>query len=147
MYTQKYEELPKIVKIILQIFLGGLIGGIYRIIRFVETKNVVTLVVGILVLVTGIGPHNSAGGLTEPRFNSTRFKSKKHRVLPEKSQPRCFSIIKPRNFSAGATSVLVIRVIRAILRILLQKARTSKASRAMCAQSYPFCLIIHRYSC
>ncbi len=55
MYTQKYEELPKIVKIILQIFLGGLIGGIYRIIRFVETKNVVTLVVGILVLVTGIG--------------------------------------------------------------------------------------------
>ena len=55
MYTQKYEELPKIVKIILQIFLGSLIGGIYRIIRFVETKNVVTLVVGILVLVTGIG--------------------------------------------------------------------------------------------
>lgn len=55
MYTQKYEELPKIVKIILQIFLGCLIGGIYRIIRFVETKNVVTLVVGILVLVTGIG--------------------------------------------------------------------------------------------
>lgn len=55
MYTQKYEELPKIVKIILQIFLGGLIGGIYRIIRFVETKNLVTLVVGILVLVTGIG--------------------------------------------------------------------------------------------
>jgi hypothetical protein len=55
MYTQKYEELPKVVKIILQIFLGSLIGGIYRIIRFVETKNVVTLVVGILVLVTGIG--------------------------------------------------------------------------------------------
>ena len=55
MYTQKYEDLPKIVKIILQIFLGGLIGGIYRIIRFLETKNVVTLVVGILVLVTGIG--------------------------------------------------------------------------------------------
>ncbi|MBP5631930.1 MAG: hypothetical protein J6Y21_04125 [Clostridia bacterium] len=55
MYTQKYEDLPKIVKIILQIFLGGLIGGIYRIVRFLETKNVVTLVVGILVLVTGIG--------------------------------------------------------------------------------------------
>ena len=35
--------------------LGSLIGGIYRIIRFLETKNVVTLVVGILVLVTGIG--------------------------------------------------------------------------------------------
>ena len=54
-FTQMYEDLPKIVKIILQIFLGGLIGGIYRILRYVETKNVVTLVVGILVLVTGIG--------------------------------------------------------------------------------------------
>ena len=53
--TAAYEALPKIVKIILQIFFGALIGGIYRIIRFVETKNVVTLVVGILVLVTGIG--------------------------------------------------------------------------------------------
>ncbi len=54
-FTAAYEALPKIAKIILQIFLGGLIGGIYRIIRFLETKNVVTLVVGILVLVTGVG--------------------------------------------------------------------------------------------
>ena len=53
--TASYESLPKIVKIILQIFLGSLIGGIYRIIRFLETKNIVTLVVGILVLVTGVG--------------------------------------------------------------------------------------------
>ena len=53
--TAKYEELPKIVKIILQIFLGAFIGGIYRIIRYTETKNIVTLVVGIVVLVTGIG--------------------------------------------------------------------------------------------
>ena len=53
--TASYEALPKIIKVILQIFLGGLIAGIYRIIRFLETKNIVTLVVGILVLVTGIG--------------------------------------------------------------------------------------------
>ena len=53
--TASYESLPKIVKIILQLLLGSLIGGIYRIVRFVETKNIVTLVVGILVLVTGIG--------------------------------------------------------------------------------------------
>jgi hypothetical protein len=53
--TASYEALPKIVKIILQIILGGLIGGIYRILRFLETKNIVTLVVGILALVTGIG--------------------------------------------------------------------------------------------
>ena len=55
MITQKYESLPKIVKILLQLFLGGVIGGIYRIIRFTETKNVVTLVVGLLTLFTGVG--------------------------------------------------------------------------------------------
>ena len=32
--TEMYEELPQIVKILLQIFLGGVIGGIYRILRF-----------------------------------------------------------------------------------------------------------------
>lgn len=53
--TEQYENLPKIAKIILQIFFGGFIGGIYRIIRFTETNNVVTLVVGIVCLVTGIG--------------------------------------------------------------------------------------------
>ena len=53
--TGAYEALPKIVKLLLQLILGGVIGGIYRILRFLETKNVVTLVVGILALVTGIG--------------------------------------------------------------------------------------------
>ena len=52
--TAMYEDLPKIAKILLQIFLGSLISGVYRIIRFVETKNVVTLVVGILCFV-GLG--------------------------------------------------------------------------------------------
>lgn len=53
--TAKYEELPKIAKILLQIFLGAFVGGIYRIIRYTETKNIVTLIVGIVVLVTGVG--------------------------------------------------------------------------------------------
>ena len=53
--TETYENLPKIVKIIIQLFLGSVVGGVYRIIRFTETKNIVTLVVGILVLFTGIG--------------------------------------------------------------------------------------------
>ena len=52
--TQTYENLPKIAKIIIQIFLGALVGGVYRIIRFLETKNVVTLVCGILNFV-GLG--------------------------------------------------------------------------------------------
>ena len=34
--TEMYENLPKIAKIIIQIFLGGVIGGIYRILRFLE---------------------------------------------------------------------------------------------------------------
>ena len=57
--TAMFEELPKIAKILLVIFFGGLIGGVYRILRYLETKNIVTLVVGILWLVTygvfGIG--------------------------------------------------------------------------------------------
>ena len=53
--TEQYEALPKIAKILLQVFLGGLIGGIYRILRYLETKNIVTLVVGIICLVTGVG--------------------------------------------------------------------------------------------
>ena len=52
--TAQYEALPKIAKIIIQIFLGALVGGIYRILRFLETKNVVTLVVGILALIPPI---------------------------------------------------------------------------------------------
>lgn len=53
--TKSYEDLPWIAKVLLQIFFGGVIGGIYRIIRYTETQNVVTLVAGILFLVTGIG--------------------------------------------------------------------------------------------
>ena len=53
-FTAMYEDLPKIAKILLQIFLGSLISGVYRILRYVETKNIVTLVVGILCFV-GLG--------------------------------------------------------------------------------------------
>ena len=53
--TAYYDELPQIVKIIVQIILGGIIGGLYRVLRYLETKNVVTLVVGIIALVTGVG--------------------------------------------------------------------------------------------
>ena len=53
--TESYEGLPKILKLILQFFFGWLIGGVYRIIRFTETKNIITLIVGLVVLFTGIG--------------------------------------------------------------------------------------------
>ena len=53
--TGAYEALPKLAKILLQIFFGAFIGGVYRILRYFETKNIVTLVAGILVLFTGVG--------------------------------------------------------------------------------------------
>ncbi|MBO5294384.1 MAG: hypothetical protein J6B71_03970 [Clostridia bacterium] len=53
-YTGVYEDLPKIVKILLQIFLGAIVGGIYRILRYVETNNLTTLIVGILALIPPI---------------------------------------------------------------------------------------------
>ena len=53
--TEMFEDLPKIVKILLQIFLGYIISGVYRILRFLETKNIVTLIVGLVALFTGVG--------------------------------------------------------------------------------------------
>ena len=52
--TAAYEALPKLAKILLQIFLGAIIGGVYRILRYLENKNTVTLVVGILALIPPI---------------------------------------------------------------------------------------------
>ena len=53
--TAQYEALPKIVKLLLQFFLGAFVGGVYRIIRYLETKNIVTLIVGLIALFTGVG--------------------------------------------------------------------------------------------
>ena len=53
--TKQYEDLPKIAKILIQIFLGWIVSGLYRILKYFETKNVVTLVVGIVLFVTGGG--------------------------------------------------------------------------------------------
>lgn len=53
--TQSYDELPFILRVIIQIIGGVIVGGIYRIVRYFETKNIVTLVVGLLVTFTGVG--------------------------------------------------------------------------------------------
>lgn len=53
--TAQYEALPKVAKIIIQLLLGAVVGGVYRIVRYFETKNIVTLIVGILVTFTGVG--------------------------------------------------------------------------------------------
>lgn len=52
---EMFENLPKIAKVVLLIFFGYLISPIYRILRYLETKNTLTLIVGIVCLVTGVG--------------------------------------------------------------------------------------------
>ena len=53
--TKQFNELPFIVRVILQLVFGLFVSGIYRIIRYTETKNITTLIVGIVGLFTGIG--------------------------------------------------------------------------------------------
>ena len=52
--TAQFENLPKIAKVLILIFVGVIVSGIYRIVRYLETKNIVTLVAGLLCF-TGIG--------------------------------------------------------------------------------------------
>lgn len=53
--TASYDSLSLLVRVILQVVLGVIVGGIYRIVRYTETKNIVTLVVGLICTFTGIG--------------------------------------------------------------------------------------------
>ena len=53
--TKMFNDLPWIARLLLLIFLGWIISPVYRILRWTESKNTTTLIVGILGLVTGIG--------------------------------------------------------------------------------------------
>ena len=53
--TASYDSLPLLLRVVLQLILGVVVGGIYRIVRFTEKGNVLTLVVGLIVTFTGIG--------------------------------------------------------------------------------------------
>ena len=53
--TAAYDALPWLLRLILVLVLGVIVGGVYRIVKFFETGNIVTLVVGILATVTGVG--------------------------------------------------------------------------------------------
>lgn len=53
--TGMFENLPWIAKILILVFAGWLVCGLYRIVRYTETKNTLTLVVGLLGLFTGVG--------------------------------------------------------------------------------------------
>ena len=49
--TATFEQLPKVAKILLIAFFGWIVGGIYRIVRYTEKKNVTTLVAGLIGLI------------------------------------------------------------------------------------------------
>ena len=53
--TSTYDALPLWLRILVQIIVGVVAGGVYRIVRFFETRNVTTLVVGLLVTFTFVG--------------------------------------------------------------------------------------------
>ena len=54
--TESYNKLGKIIRLVLQFFFGYIISGVYRIVKYVENqKNILTLVIGILCLVTVVG--------------------------------------------------------------------------------------------
>ena len=53
--SKQFNDLPWIVRVVLQLVFGLLISGIYRIIRFTETNDIKILLAGILGLFTGIG--------------------------------------------------------------------------------------------
>jgi len=54
--TESYNKLEKIIRLVLQFFFGYIISGVYRIVKYVENqKNILTLVIGILCLVTVVG--------------------------------------------------------------------------------------------
>lgn len=50
-----YDGLPMIARFLIQLIAGAIVGGVYRIVKFFDTKNIVTLVVGLLLTFTGIG--------------------------------------------------------------------------------------------
>jgi hypothetical protein len=52
--TASFENLPMLVKVLVLFVFGVVVSGVYRIIRYLEKKNIVTLVAGILCF-TGIG--------------------------------------------------------------------------------------------
>ena len=51
--TAQYDALPFIARLLIQIFLGFIASGVYRIVRYLERGNTTTLIVGIIALIPG----------------------------------------------------------------------------------------------
>ena len=53
-FTKQFEALPKIAKVLILFIFGVVVSGVYRIVRYLENRDTVTLVAGLLCF-TGIG--------------------------------------------------------------------------------------------
>jgi dolichyl-phosphate-mannose--protein O-mannosyl transferase len=53
--TKSYDDIPWLLRVIIQIIGGAVVGGVYRIVRYFETKNLMTLIAGLLATFTGVG--------------------------------------------------------------------------------------------
>jgi hypothetical protein len=74
--TDKIEEMPKVVKFLLFLFplTGWILASVYRFFRYSETREIVTLVVGLMGLVTGIGIiFGWVDALSELKYNKVTF--------------------------------------------------------------------------
>ena len=49
--TASYDSLPLLLRIIIQLIGGAIVGGVYRIVKFVENHNNSTLIAGIIALI------------------------------------------------------------------------------------------------
>lgn len=75
-FLDKFEELPKAVKVLLFLFpiSGWILSSLYRFFYFAKKGGIITLVIGLVGLVSGIGIiFGWADALSELKFNRVTF--------------------------------------------------------------------------
>lgn len=53
--THYFDDLSTIVKVVLLVVAGSIISPVYRILRYLETKNQTTLIAGVVSFIPGLG--------------------------------------------------------------------------------------------
>ncbi len=74
--TDKIEEMPKVLKFFLFLFplTGWILSSVYRFFRYSETREIITLVIGVIGLVSGIGIiFGWVDALSELKYNKVTF--------------------------------------------------------------------------
>lgn len=75
-FLDKFEELPKAVKVLIFLFpiSGWALSSIYRFFYFAEKRSLLSLIIGLIGLVSGIGIiFGWADAISELKFNRVTF--------------------------------------------------------------------------